>query len=86
MAQILNALITVLTFAILGRVIMDWLVVGGILKPGSALEPVQRALFQITEPILRPIRRYARFGTIDLSPMVTIFILVIIQNAVAQSL
>ncbi|MFH1560085.1 MAG: YggT family protein [Chloroflexota bacterium] len=37
----------------------------------------------MTEPILAPLRRYARIGMIDLSPMAAIIILTIIQKAVA---
>ena len=78
-AQLISTLITFLTFAILGRVIMDWLVSFQIMQFNN---PLRSILIQITEPVLAPIRRYARIGMIDLSPMVAIFILVIIRNAV----
>ena len=79
MSGIINAIISLLTIAILGRVILDWLIVAGIMRHDS---PIRSVLISITEPILRPIRRYARIGMIDMSPMVAIFILVIIQNAI----
>ena len=80
--SLLNALITVLTFAIVGRVIIDWLVIGGIMQPNN---PLRYALVRVTEPILGPIRRYARIGMMDLSPMVAIIILVFIGKIVAGS-
>ncbi len=83
MANLVNAIITVLYLAILGRVILDWLIIGNIMRPDN---PIRYALITITEPFLAPIRRYARVGAIDLSPMVAIFILIIIQNVVARSL
>ena len=82
MSEIINALIGLLTLAILGRVILDWLIVARIMQYDS---PIRYVLIRITEPILGPIRRYARIGMIDMSPMVAIFILVIIQNAVMAS-
>ena len=79
--QLLSALITLLYFALFGRVILDWLIVAGIMRYDN---PLRYALIRITEPILAPIRRYARIGMIDLSPMVAIIILMVIQRVLAQ--
>jgi YggT family protein len=83
MQNLISYLITLLTFAILGRVIFDWLVAGGVLKNDSPLIPVRNVLVQITEPILAPLRRFARIGTVDLSPMVAIVILNVINSVVS---
>ena len=79
--QLVNALITFLSLAIFGRIILDWLIVGGIMRQGN---PLREAMIRITEPILAPIRRYAHIGMIDLSPMVAIIILMLIQQALAS--
>ena len=84
MGLLLNYLITLLIFAILGRVILDWLVVGGLLRYDNALFRVRDALIYITEPILAPIRRFTRMGMIDLSPMVAIILLSIFQQFAAR--
>ena len=83
MQNLISYLITLLTFAILGRVIFDWLVVGGIMKNDSPLIPGRNVLVQIPEPILAPLRRFARIGTVDLSPMVAIVILNVINSVVS---
>ena len=80
MTNLLSFLITIYTFAIFGRVILDWLVVGGVMRNESSLRPIRDILVRITEPVLAPLRRYARIGTIDLSPMAAIIILSIIQS------
>ena len=80
MTNLLSFLITIYTFAIFGRVILDWLVVGGVMRNESSLRPIRDIIFRITEPVLAPLRRYARIGTIDLSPMAAIIILSIIQS------
>ncbi len=47
--------------------------------------PLARALDQITEPILAPLRRVVpRIGMVDLTPMIAIFILFAIRQAVAS--
>ena len=78
--SLISSVLAFLIFAIFGRVILDWLIVGGIMRPNN---PLREAVIRITEPILAPIRRYARIGVVDLSPMVAIIILSIIQAQLA---
>ena len=75
--RLISSLLAFLTMAIFARVVLDWLIVGGIMRPNN---PLREAVIRITEPILAPIRRYARIGMIDLSPMVAILILSMIQS------
>ena len=64
-----DLLVYVLSLAIFGRVVMSWISPGG-------NDPVSTILFQITEPILGPIRRVMpRLGMFDLSPMVALILL-----------
>ncbi len=60
-----------LNFAILARVILSWLPMLGIQI--DRYNPVIRFLFEITDPILEPIRRFTTVGMIDLSPIVALF-------------
>ena len=69
-----NTLGTVLYLAMLGRVILSWVNL-------SETNPLRIIIFQITEPILAPIRRVLpRMGTLDLSPMVGIILIRVIQE------
>ncbi len=64
----------VLYIAILGRVIISWLNL-------SSENPIVVILNQITEPILGPIRRLLpRMGMLDLSPIVAILLIGLIQR------
>ena len=83
LTSLISTLLGFLTIAIFARVILDWLIVGGIMRPNN---PLREAIIRVTEPILAPIRRYARIGMIDLSPMVAIIILVFIKGIVVGSL
>ncbi len=66
--------------AIFIRVILSW--VG--MDPRN---PLVIFLHDITEPILAPIRQYMpRMGMLDLTPMVAIFLLIIISRVVTTLL
>ncbi len=78
MTQYLGTFINILFYAlwaaILGRVIMSWI------NP-SPDNPIAKILFEITEPILAPIRRVLpSMGMLDLSPMVALIIMIVIQR------
>jgi YggT family protein len=82
MGNVLALVITVvfqfMWWAILIRVLMSWLPMAGIrIDPYN---PVIRFLFQITDPILEPLRRYTTIGMIDFSPIVALLALGFIEN------
>lgn len=75
---IINVVFRLLWWAILIRVLLSWLPMAGIrIDPYN---PIIRALFSITDPILEPLRRYTTVGMIDLSPIVALFGLEIIRG------
>ncbi len=77
--QFVNLLVWVLYIAMIGRVLSSWLNIG----PSSPFFPVIRLLYQITEPILAPIRRVLpSFGMMDLSPMVALILIGVIQRVI----
>ena len=78
-----RVLIQVLTFAIFARVMLSWVSMFGInIGPDN---PFVAMLYQITEPILAPLRAVIpRIGMIDLSPLVAIIILQVISSAIGR--
>ena len=77
LAFFVTTLANILYIALIGRVIMSWLNVG----PTNPLYPIANIVYQITEPILSPIRRFLpSFGMLDLSPMVAIILIVVVQR------
>jgi YggT family protein len=65
-------------WAILIRVLLSWLPMAGIrIDPYN---PIIRLLYSITDPILEPLRRYTTVGMIDLSPIVALIILQVVQR------
>ena len=73
-------LFSALIFAIVARALLSWFN----LAPGNRLSVI---LEEITEPVIAPIRRVVpRIGMIDISPIVAIFALQIIQSLLLSAL
>ena len=65
-----------LYFAIFARIILSWIDPGGQTR-------ISQVLYEITEPILGPIRRIMpNMGMFDFSPMVAIMLLVFLERLV----
>ena len=75
-----SVLFTILNFAIIVRSLMSWF------NP-SPDNPVVRLVYEITEPILAPLRRIVpRIGMIDITPIVAIILLQLIESMLSQVL
>ncbi len=73
--QFLTILITILTWAILIRVLLSWI---PNLDRGN---PLVQLLIQITDPVLEPARRIIPpVGGMDLSPIVVILVLQFLER------
>ena len=70
-----------LDLAILARVILSWVR----LDPEN---PLVRIVWEITEPIMRPLRRIIPplGGTFDITPMVALFLLEVVQRFLLAAL
>ncbi len=77
---IVSMLLNVLWFAIFARAIVSWF-------PIDQDGPIVKTLDAITEPILGPLRRVVpRVGLFDITPMVAILIIIVIQQALVSSI
>ncbi len=78
LSSFIDILFAALFVAILGRVIISWVNL-------SPYNPIVVALYQITEPILAPIRRVLpQTGMIDLSPMIAIIVMGIVRQVLLR--
>ena len=76
MARLLGSLILALSFVILARVVASWV-------DPYRRQPTTQWLTAVTEPFLAPIRRRLPVsGPIDFSPMVLVFVLAVIVEAI----
>ena len=83
MALIFNVLMTflrIMEFAIVIRALLSWV------DPGMR-NPISQFLVQLTEPIIGPIRRaIPSIGMIDISPMVAILVIVVLQQMLSRAM
>lgn len=81
LGDLINYIGTFLYIAIFARVILTWF------PQMSPTNPLVKMVFTVTEPILGPIRRLLpQMGMFDLSPMIALILIYIIQSILSQAL
>jgi YggT family protein len=82
--RVLCVALTVLEIVLLIRVVVSWLEVFGIRPPITGpLRSAYDLLHDVTEPVLRPLRRIVPpAGMFDLSVVVAFVIILVLQNAI----
>ena len=80
LSTFVSLFINILTFAIVARALFSWF------SPGFT-NPIARFLFEITEPVLAPIRRVLpRMGMFDFSPIVALVLLQVLGTLITRGL
>ncbi len=82
--QILLIIINLLIVVLIVQAVVSWLVAFQIVNPNNpGIETIWRFTRAITDPLLKPIRRFIPpVSGVDLSPLVLILILYILQQIV----
>lgn len=81
-SKILNIVIMISIWVLIIRAVLSWVRI-------PALYSVSVILYYLTEPVLKPVRRFVpphKLGGIDVSPMIVILILVFIDTFFVRSL
>src|SRR5690606_23894181 len=70
--QFIDLVLNVVIFIIIAQVIVSWLLAFNILNMSNQfVATIANALYQITDPLLRPLRAFIpSFGGLDISPIV----------------
>ena len=86
--QIVGFLLWVATMVIVVQAILSWLIAFNVINTHNEfVRSLWQGLGRITEPFYRPIRRILPdFGALDISPLVVLLILYILNNIVVPSL
>jgi YggT family protein len=80
LATFVEVLFRVLTYAIFARVLLSWFPI----RPDN---PLILILDEVTEPIMRPLRRIVpRLGMLDITPIVAIVVLQLLQSVLIMAL
>ncbi|MPT49158.1 MAG: YggT family protein [Sphingobium sp.] len=82
--QIISILLNVLWWIIIVQAIMSWLMAFNVINThNDFVRSIWIALDRLTQPIYRPIRRVMPdLGALDLSPMVVLLGIIILQQAI----
>ncbi|WP_020180775.1 YggT family protein [Methylopila sp. M107] len=69
---------------LIASAILSWLIAFNVVNTrNTVVSAIWDFLYRITEPVLRPIRNVLPYmGGIDLSPMVLILLIILIQNVI----
>ncbi len=79
--DLLCSLISVYYIVLLARVFLSWFP----LQPGTAMASIASIIYQLTEPVMGPVRRLIpTIGMIDISPIVVFIGLQILQSAICR--
>ena len=77
LVQFVNLFVSFYSLIIIARVFLP-------LVGADPLNPIIRFIFSATEPVLAPLRRYTVVGMWDLSPVVALVLLTVVQQVVAS--
>jgi len=82
LARLIDLVIQIYTWVLIASAVLSWLLAFGIINRHSpVVNQVGRFLYQVTEPVLRPIRRFVPLiGGVDLSPLIVILLLWLLRN------
>jgi YggT family protein len=82
LVDIADLLLSILTWIIIGQVILSWLLAFNVLNTSSGgVRAFALAIDRITAPLYRPVRRLLPdFGGIDFSPLVILILIQVIKK------
>jgi YggT family protein len=84
----ISSLITLYIYVIIAGAVMSWLIAFNVVNPyNQVVRSIWQALNALTEPLLRPIRRWMPdLGGIDISPVVLILLCAFVQTVVLPNI
>jgi YggT family protein len=87
MRALLDVVLAVLWLArwiVIASAIFSWLYAFGVVNPRNQfIATIGRTLYQLTEPALRPIRRFVpSVGGLDLSPLILLLLIFLLERII----
>ena len=86
LGQLLYFIIEIYIFIIIISVIISWLVAFNVISPDhNTTRNLLKLLAKATDPVMKPVQRYIpSIGGIDISPIIVIFGLMLLQHIVLR--
>ena len=87
-ANLISTVITIYIWLLIASAVMSWLAAFGILnRHNRVVAGIGEFLWRVTEPALRPIRRFVPLiGGVDISPVVVILLIWFAQDLIIRYL
>ena len=84
----ISFLLRLYVYVLIAAAVLSWLVAFNVVNMHNEIvRTIGNVLFQLTEPVLRPIRNILpNLGGIDLSPVVVILIIIFIQSVILPNI
>ena len=84
--QLILKILDIYSAIIIASAIMSWLVAFGVVNVrNQVIRVVVDLLYRVTEPVLRPIRRFLpNLGGIDISPVVALLLIIFLQHLLRE--
>jgi YggT family protein len=82
--DVLLLALDIYTWIVIAAAIFSWLYAFGVVNPRNQfVAAIGRMLYQLTEPALRPIRRFVpAFGGLDISPIILLLLIFLIERII----
>ena len=82
--EVLLLILHLYWWVIIASAIFSWLYAFGVVNPrNQVVAMIGKTLYQLTEPLLRPIRRYVPvFGGLDISPIILLLLLFLVERVI----
>ena len=79
-----DLVVQLVIWVLIASAILSWLIAFDVINlRNRAVSQIYRFLDAVTRPMLRPIQRFVPpFGNVDLSPLILLLILLVVQNFV----
>ena len=86
LGSLIVSVIQIYIWLLVGSALLSWLLAFNVLNPRNQIVyTIADFLYRVTEPALRPIRRFVPgLGGIDISPVVLILVLIFLQNLIFE--
>lgn len=72
------------TWAVIGSAVLSWLIAFNVINMrNDVVRSLASALYQLTEPAMRPIRRMLpNLGSLDISPIILLLLIMLIERVI----
>jgi YggT family protein len=83
---LLDTVVTLYIWVLIASAVLSWLVAFNVVNPyNNVVRAISGTLYQLTEPLLRPIRNILpNLGGLDISPVILILILMFAQRLLVE--